>query len=115
VLVTSARPDAIAEATFFAQKLAEREIAPAALIVNRIHPRFGSPGTPAPVPAHPSGPLAALEANLATLNDVAQREEGSYTALAAEVAPAVVGRIPLFGQDVHDLGGLQRAADVLFG
>jgi hypothetical protein len=27
----------------------------------------------------------------------------------------VVGRIPLFGQDVHDLGGLQRAADVLFG
>jgi hypothetical protein len=49
------------------------------------------------------------------LNDAARREEGSYAALAAEVEPAVVGRIPLFGQDVHDLGGLQRAADVLFG
>jgi anion-transporting ArsA/GET3 family ATPase len=113
VLVTSARPDAIAEATFFAEKLAEREIAPAALIVNRIHPRFGPPV--APSPAGPSGPLGALEANLDTLNDAARREEGSYAALAAEVEPAVVGRIPLFGQDVHDLGGLQRAADVLFG
>jgi len=59
--------------------------------------------------------LADLEANLATLNDVARREEGSYAALAAAVEPAVLGRIPLFGQDVHDLGGLQRAADVLFG
>jgi hypothetical protein len=61
-----------------------------------------------------SGPLQALEANLTTLNDVAQREEHSYAALAAEVAPAPVGRIPLFGQDVHDLAGLQRIADVLF-
>ena len=38
VLVTSARPDAIAEATFFAEKLLERDIAPAALVVNRIQP-----------------------------------------------------------------------------
>jgi hypothetical protein len=30
------------------------------------------------------------------------------------VAPAPVGRIPLFGQDVHELVGLQRAADRLF-
>jgi anion-transporting ArsA/GET3 family ATPase len=116
VLVTSARPDAIAEASFFAQKLAEREITPAALIVNRIHPRFGPPVGPSHAgPPGSSGALADLEANLATLNDVARREEGSYAALAAAVEPAVLGRIPLFGQDVHDLGGLQRAADVLFG
>jgi hypothetical protein len=50
-----------------------------------------------------------------TLNDVARREEGSYAALAEQVSPAPVGRIPLFGQDVHDLAGLRRAADVLFG
>ena len=43
------------------------------------------------------------------------RGGGSYAALAAQVAPAPVGRIPLFGHDVHDLGGLRRAADVLFG
>jgi anion-transporting ArsA/GET3 family ATPase len=113
VLVTSARPDAVAEASFFAEKLAEREVAPAALIVNRIHPHFGAHGTPGPAAA-PSGPLAAYEANLATLNEVAADEEGSYAELAAQVAPAALGRIPLFGHDVHDLGGLERIADVLF-
>ena len=82
------------------------------LVVNRIHPHFG--GTAGPPPDLP-GPLAALAANMATLNDVATSEEGSYAALAEQIAPAPVGRIPLFGQDVHDLTGLQRAADALFG
>ena len=112
VLVTSARPDAVAEASFFAEKLTERHIATAALVVNRIHPHFGgTDGLPADLP----GPLAALAANMATLNDVATHEEGSYAALAEQIAPAPVGRIPLFGQDVHDLTGLERAADALFG
>ena len=42
VLVTSARPDAITEAGFFAEKLAERDVAVAALVVNRIAPSFGN-------------------------------------------------------------------------
>jgi anion-transporting ArsA/GET3 family ATPase len=112
VLVTSARPDAVAEASFFAEKLTERHIATAALVVNRIHPHFGAADGP---PPDLPGPLAALAANMATLNDVATHEEGSYAALAEQIAPAPVGRIPLFGQDVHDLSGLERAADALFG
>jgi anion-transporting ArsA/GET3 family ATPase len=121
VLVTSPRPDAVSEAGYFAEKLTERQISTAALIVNRVHPHFGpaeetvAPGVAAGAGGGAGGPLAALEANMATLNDVARREEGSYAALAEQVAPAPVGLIPLFGQDVHDLGGLQRAADVLFG
>jgi anion-transporting ArsA/GET3 family ATPase len=112
VLVTSARPDAVAEASFFAEKLTERDIVTAALIVNRIHSHFGgTAGTPTEVP----GALAPLAANMTALNEVAAREEGSYAALAEQLAPAAVGRIPLFGQDVHDLIGLQRTADVLFG
>jgi len=110
VLVTSARPDAIAEAAFFAEKLAEREVVPAALVVNRIHPSFG-PTAPAP---SGSPALAALEANLTELNAVAAREELAFAGLAARVAPAPIGRIPLFGQDVHELTSLQRAADHLF-
>ena len=47
VLVTSARPDAITEAGFFAEKLAERDVAVAALVVNRIAPSFGD-AEPAP-------------------------------------------------------------------
>jgi len=111
VLVTSARPDAVAETSFFANMLLERHVAPAAMVVNRIHPHFGPSD---PVPPVLSGPMDALEANLATLNEVARREEDSFAALAARLAPAPVGRIPLFGHDVHDLDGLRRAADVLF-
>jgi anion-transporting ArsA/GET3 family ATPase len=111
VLVTSARPDAVAEAGFFADKLAERDVAVAALVVNRIAPAFGDTApTDGPVVAG----MEALEANLAELNAVAAREEGAFAGLAAKVAPAPVGRIPLFGEDVHELGGLGRAADSLF-
>ena len=117
VLVTSARPDAVAEASFFASKLAEREVAVAALVVNRIAPSFGTDAESASAPAGLGdvGPLAALEENLAALNAVAAREAAGYADLAAQVAPAPVGRIPLFGQDVHELAGLERAADALFG
>jgi anion-transporting ArsA/GET3 family ATPase len=115
VLVTSARPDSVAEAGYFADKLAEREVEVAALVVNRIAPSFGNtdpkddPGTDHVVPG-----LESLEANLAELNAVAAREETAYAGLAARVAPAPVGRIPLFGEDVHELTGLRRAADHLF-
>ncbi len=120
VLVTTARPDALAEAGFFAEKLGEREVAVAALVVNRIAPSFGpaaaeddadAAGTDQ---AQPAPGMEALEANLAALNTVAAREERAFAGLAAQVAPAPVGRIPLFGHDVHELDGLRRAADHLF-
>jgi anion-transporting ArsA/GET3 family ATPase len=126
VLVTSARPDAITEASFFAEKLAERDVAVSALVVNRIAPFFGGEeegGDAAGGGAPPDGAVAGsvpaalgeLEANLAELNAVARREEASFAGLAARVAPAPVGCIPLFAEDVHELDGLARAADHLFG
>ncbi len=131
VLVTSARPDAVEEASFFAEKLAERDVAVAALVVNRIAPRFGDgdgdgdggraeavdAGGPTADPAEAdrgAGDLAALEANLAVLDSVAAREESAYGDLAAHLAPAPIGRIPLFGHDVHELAALEQAADCLF-
>ena len=59
--------------------------------------------------------LAALEENLTELNAVAIRDAASFAGLAARVAPAPVGCIPLFADDVHELDGLARAADHLFG
>jgi anion-transporting ArsA/GET3 family ATPase len=117
VLVTSARPDAVTEAGFFASKLAERDVAVAALVVNRIAPSFGTEDGSATPPPDLVGvaALQPLEENLAELNAVAAREATGYAELAAQVAPAPVGRIPLFGQDVHELAGLERAADSLFG
>ena len=58
---------------------------------------------------------APWRTNLAALNAVAEEEASAYADLAAQVSPAPVGRIPLFGQDVHELTGLERAADSLFG
>jgi anion-transporting ArsA/GET3 family ATPase len=131
VLVTSARADAVAEAGFFAEKLGERDRRVAALVVNRLAPSFGN-GDAAPDAATPTSDskggtaastggsaeaqeaLDALEANLATLNAVATRESSTFAGLAAQVAPAPVGRIPLFAQDVHEVAGLERAADQLF-
>ncbi len=52
VLVTSARPDAVTEASFFAEKLAERDVAVAALVVNRIAPSFGNGDGAEPPTAH---------------------------------------------------------------
>jgi anion-transporting ArsA/GET3 family ATPase len=121
VLVTSGRPDAIAEASFFADKLGEREVAVAALVINRIAPRFGEAtvevgpeATGAPEAREALVALGALEQNLASLNAVAAREEAAYSGLVTQVAPAPVGRIPLFAQDVHELASLERAADHLF-
>jgi anion-transporting ArsA/GET3 family ATPase len=110
VLVTSARPDAVAEASFFATKLAERDVTPAALVVNRIQPQFGE----LTAVGSSVGAMAALEANLSALNEVARREGHAFAGLAEQVAPAPIGRIPLFGHDVHDVVGLRRAADALF-
>ncbi len=114
VLVTSARPDAIAEAGFFAEKLGERDVAVAALVVNRIAPSFGPVDGPSAAHAPAPPAMEALESNLAELNAVAAREEAAFSGLAAQLSPAPVGRIPLFGEDVHELVGLRRAADHLF-
>jgi anion-transporting ArsA/GET3 family ATPase len=113
VVVTSPRPDAVEEADFFARRLAERAITPAALIVNRVHPRFLDPGTP--LPDAPEGSaLRRLTDNLRDLEVVADRDESVYRGLAGQMAPAPVGLIPLFGTDVHDLAGLEKIAASLF-
>jgi anion-transporting ArsA/GET3 family ATPase len=114
VVVTSPRSDALGEAEFFAERLGERGVHAAALVVNRIHPRFSPDG--AHVPEAPAGSeLAALVDNLTELDEIAGIEEGAFGGLAARVAPAPVGCVPLLGTDVHDVSGLVAVADALFG
>ncbi len=110
VLVASPARDAVREAVYFADKLHEAGIPTAALVVNRLHPRFGPP--PSQEPAVPA--LAPFYANLAQFHRIAEREESHFSALAAQVAPAPVARIPFLPGDVHDLDGLGQVADELF-
>ena len=117
VLVASPRADAVAEARFFAGRLAESNIAVAALIVNRVHPRFG-PGRVGPLRElarqAEGSDLAALATNLADLRTLADGEDDNLAELGAQVSPAPVTRVPLFEDDVHDMASLRRIAEHLF-
>jgi anion-transporting ArsA/GET3 family ATPase len=117
-LVTAPRREAIEEAEFFARRLADSGMDIAALIVNRMHPAFGT-GDPAAARAEATRwqgtELGAMWANLADFREVAAREEASLRGLAARVAPAPLVRIPVLRSDVHDLDGLTEVATHLFG
>jgi len=121
VLVTSPRRDAVDEATYFAARLAESELAVRALVVNRVHPRYpgvlpdvlraradavkaddsGSPGTRT---------LAAQYLNLADLEELALREERALVGLEERLGAAAVAHVPELDHDVHDFTALGAVA-----
>jgi anion-transporting ArsA/GET3 family ATPase len=117
VLVASPRTDTVEEATFFAERLAEASIPVDALIVNRMHPRFGD-GLPEAdrerARTLAGTPLASLFTNLADFRSVAAAEEQNLAGLTDKVAPAPVVRVPFLPHDVHDLDGLAEIAGHLF-
>jgi anion-transporting ArsA/GET3 family ATPase len=117
VLVTAPRRDVVEEATFFAAKLLEADIPVRALIVNRVHPRFGD-ASPEAVRERArtlaGTDLGGLYDNLADFLAIAATEEGHLAGLAAKVAPAPVVRVPFLDSDVHDLDGLGQIARHLF-
>jgi anion-transporting ArsA/GET3 family ATPase len=119
VLVAAPRRDAIDEAMYFAKRLQESSITIQALVVNRLHPRFGPAPLvltqPSALAAADAAPLAALLANLQDLQGIAEREERYFETLVRRVAPAPVARVPFLADDVHDLGGLTEVGSYLFG
>ena len=117
VLVASPRRDTIAEATFFAEKLTEGGIEVDALIVNRMHPRFGeglAEATRERAESLAGTAIGTLYRNLADFELVGSREEENLAGLAEEVAPAPLVRVPFLPSDVHDLDGLRQIEVELF-
>ncbi|HEV2070907.1 MAG TPA: ArsA-related P-loop ATPase [Acidimicrobiales bacterium] len=117
ILVTSPRADTVAEATFFASKLEESGISVASLILNRMHPRFGT-GRPdadrARARTYAGTDLGSLYANLGDLRAMADGEEANLAGLSARVGAAPVVRVPFLAEDVHDLDTLGHIARRLF-
>jgi anion-transporting ArsA/GET3 family ATPase len=116
VLVASPRRDTIEEARYFADKLAEAGIAVRALVVNRMHPRFGSGvvgRAQEQADARKGTDIGGLYQNLADFELVASREEEHLAGLADAVHPAPVVRVPFLSSDVHDLDGLSKVAEYL--
>ncbi len=121
VLVAAPRADAVGEARWFADRLADLGLRVGALVVNRAHPAFGPgiapPDGPAGGPAGGAagGALAPWWQNLVELQTVAAAETAQVTALAGHVAPAPSVLVPLQASDVHDLAGLRALAVPLLG
>ena len=112
VLVAAPRTDAVAEASWFAERLADLGLAVGALVVNRAHPVFGPDVA---VPDEPAGALAPWWRNLTELRAVAGAEREQVAALARQVAPAPTVTVPLQARDVHDLAGLRALTGALLG
>ncbi len=131
VLVTTPRRDAVEEAEFFAQRLAETSIDVDALIVNRVHPRFGdenpdglrrraaelaaSAGAAADPAVKDAGSrLAALYDNLADFQEISEREATHLTGVQGRVGGAAIAHVPFLATDVHDFEGLREVGRLLF-
>jgi anion-transporting ArsA/GET3 family ATPase len=120
VLVASARHDTVEEARYFAARLADSKLSVAAVIVNRLQPRFGhataEQALTAAASAETAGDhnLAGLWRNLAELRALADAEEGVIAPLIADTGDTAIHRVPLLADDVHDLGGLREIAGHLF-
>src|SRR5690606_18817846 len=103
VLVASPRGDTVDEAAFFADKLRDSGLKVRALVINRMHPRFGarltgSSGVEVARAARERArtfagtDLGGLYANLADFEQVASREEEHVAELVAKVPDAAVVR-----------------------
>jgi anion-transporting ArsA/GET3 family ATPase len=117
VLVASPRRDTLEEAVFFAEALAEADIAISALIVNRMHPRFAP--SLAEAARERAETLAGTAigdhyANLADFQLIASREEDHLGGLVGKVGDAVIVRVPFLRSDVHDLAGLEELGRYVF-
>ncbi len=135
VLVSSPRRDAMQEATFFAERLAEAGQSVEALIVNRVHPSFGdeSPaglraaasvlrlvpdgaGSTAGGSAHEAAlRLAALYDNLADFREIATLERDHIEEMRARIGTGTaLSYVPYLAHDVHDFTTLLEVGELLF-
>ncbi len=129
VLVTSPRRDAIEEARFFAEKIGDHGLAVDALVVNRVHPRFGdevSAGlraradtlreldVPGRAAREARDRLAARYRNLADFNEIAERERAQIETVRIRTRTAAVAFVPYLAHDVHDFTALAEVGGIMF-
>jgi anion-transporting ArsA/GET3 family ATPase len=133
LLVASPKADTVAEAGYFADELARKDIAVRGLIVNRTQPSFGVAlevdGVEEPRAPRIALGAAAVAARAETLDGtalgdhyrclaeslhLAQGEARHLAGLAERVAPAPVVKVPVQPFEVTDLESLQALARLVF-
>jgi len=123
VLVTSPRRDAMEEAQFFAGQLDTNGKSIDALIVNRVHPKFGDE-SPAGLRAaaaeleqrsdDAARRLAARYENLADFREIAELERDHVEGIQDRVGAKAIAYVPYLSRDVYDFGALREIGTILF-
>ncbi len=109
VLVTVPRNDTVDDAAAFIETLAEADIAVDAIVVNRVHPSFGSDR----LDGLDDGALAPFSTVLHDSQAVAAGQDTVLATLTNELPAGAVVKIPFLDTDVHDLDGLASLAQWL--
>jgi anion-transporting ArsA/GET3 family ATPase len=120
IVVTSPAEDSVSEATFFASRLNESGLPFGALVVNRVHPKWGDPidAKPRQCSRLEAGNehaqlLAKLLRNERAFSQVVRREEKNLDALARKVPRHRWVRVPYLEQEAVDFPGLVAITDQL--
>lgn len=121
VVVTSPAEESVAEATFFASRLNEAGLPFGALVVNRVHPRFGDGADVKPrqlAKLEREGEVAQLLAKLLDNEEAFMRvvrlEEENLDHLARNVPRHRWVRVPYLEREAVDFPGLIAIAEQLF-
>lgn len=125
VLITSPRRDAVDEAEFFADRLRAADLRVGALVVNRVHPDFGSPEAPKTLAAAaeplagrgdpPALRLAARYRNLADYVALSRRERDQLADVGGRIGASALTYVPSLRQDAVDIAALGEIAQHLLG
>jgi anion-transporting ArsA/GET3 family ATPase len=121
IVITSPAEQSVAEATFFASRLDEAGLPFGALVVNRVHPRFGDriEARPRQISKLEQGSaearlLAKLLDNEESFMRVVELEEKNLESLARKIPRHRWVRVPYLEQEAVDFPGLAAIADQLF-
>jgi anion-transporting ArsA/GET3 family ATPase len=121
VVVTSPSEDSVSEATFFAARLNESGLPFGALVVNRVHPKYGDGIGAKPrqvARLEQAGEDARLLAKLIDNEEAFMRvvrlEEQNLAELARKVPRHKWVRVPYLEREAVDFGGLVAIGDQLF-
>jgi len=120
VLVTSPEPEPVEEGLFFLDRLRAARLPFGGLIVNRVHYDEVPPTQTGALAASLSETLgerlaAEVIDNLRDYDVLAARDRDGLAALAEIVDADRTILVPAFDDDVHDIGGLERVRQFLFG
>jgi anion-transporting ArsA/GET3 family ATPase len=120
VVVTSPAEDSVAEATFFASRLNESELPFGALVVNRVHPRYGDgievrPRQLSKLEAGKASErlLAKLLHNESAFMKVVRLESANLDALARKIPRHRWVWVPYLEREAVDFRGLAAIAEHL--